>query len=277
MVLQQLAVYDRVSTGLCPVRLLRRVVRLLEEDDLWPQGLLFPLPWFRRLSRWNLPFRGFRSARSAPLLASTRTCTALVSWASSPLLLLHKPRLLRARVSVIPPTRSSGAVSCRQKTSRQHIYKITTDSLRKIAAEEGDTANLYKEFIANALLSVDGAFVLVLYVRASEWTPVGARRGHITRLATDQVTGSFSLRQARRRDVVCPGALPLFCPSCPLSRESSHVVAVLTEVLLLAACCSHPHALSAAVHPMAQPCPVPSRLVNTIVTAAKLAEKPRLR
>ena len=27
---------------------------------------------------------------------------------------------------------------------------------------------------------------------------------------------------------VCSGALPLLCPSCPLSRESSHVVAVLT-------------------------------------------------
>ena len=32
------------------------------------------------------------------------------------------------------------------------------------------------------------------------------------------------------------------------------------------------HALSVAVHPMAQPCPLPSRLVNTIVSAAKLAE-----
>ena len=32
------------------------------------------------------------------------------------------------------------------------------------------------------------------------------------------------------------------------------------------------HALSVAVHPMARPCPLPSRLVNTIVTAAKLAE-----
>ena len=32
------------------------------------------------------------------------------------------------------------------------------------------------------------------------------------------------------------------------------------------------HALSITVHPMAQPCPLPSRLVNTIVSAAKLAE-----
>ena len=31
------------------------------------------------------------------------------------------------------------------------------------------------------------------------------------------------------------------------------------------------HALSATVHPMAQRCPLPSRLVNTIVSAAKLA------
>ena len=32
------------------------------------------------------------------------------------------------------------------------------------------------------------------------------------------------------------------------------------------------HALSVAVHPMARPCPLTSRLVNTFVTAAKLAE-----
>ena len=32
------------------------------------------------------------------------------------------------------------------------------------------------------------------------------------------------------------------------------------------------HALSVTVHPLAQPCPLPSRLVNTIVSAAKLAE-----
>ena len=32
------------------------------------------------------------------------------------------------------------------------------------------------------------------------------------------------------------------------------------------------HVLSVAVHPMARPCPLPSRLVNTIMTAAKLAE-----
>ena len=32
------------------------------------------------------------------------------------------------------------------------------------------------------------------------------------------------------------------------------------------------HTLFVAVHPMAQPCPLPSRLVNTIVSAAKFAE-----
>ena len=32
------------------------------------------------------------------------------------------------------------------------------------------------------------------------------------------------------------------------------------------------HALSVVVHPMARPCPLPTRLVNTIVTAAKLAD-----
>ena len=32
------------------------------------------------------------------------------------------------------------------------------------------------------------------------------------------------------------------------------------------------YALSVVVHPMARPCPLPTRLVNTIVTAAKLAD-----
>ena len=32
------------------------------------------------------------------------------------------------------------------------------------------------------------------------------------------------------------------------------------------------HALSVTVHPMARPCPLPNRLVDTIVSAAKLAE-----
>ena len=71
----------------------------------------------------------------------------------------------------------------------------------------------------------------------------------------------------------CLGALLLFCPSCPLSWESSHVVAVLYRLVPdLPPADFIKHALSVTVHPMAQTCPLPSRLVNTIVSAAKLAE-----
>ena len=55
--------------------------------------------------------------------------------------------------------------------------------------------------------------------------------------------------------------------------KSSHVVAVLTDW-----CQNLPpddfikHALSVTVHPMARPCPLPTRLVDTIVSAAKLAD-----
>jgi len=53
-----------------------------------------------------------------------------------------------------------------EKPKEEHIYAGTTDCLKKIAAEEGIAAGLYKGFIANALRSVGGALVLVLYDRA---------------------------------------------------------------------------------------------------------------
>jgi solute carrier family 25 (adenine nucleotide translocator) protein 4/5/6/31 len=52
-----------------------------------------------------------------------------------------------------------------EKPVEEHIYKGTMDCLKKIAAEEGVALGLYKGFIANALRSVGGALVLVLYDR----------------------------------------------------------------------------------------------------------------
>jgi len=48
----------------------------------------------------------------------------------------------------------------------KHIYQGTVDCLKKIAAEEGVAAGVYKGFIANAFRSVGAALVLVLYDRA---------------------------------------------------------------------------------------------------------------
>lgn len=53
-----------------------------------------------------------------------------------------------------------------EKPVEEHVYKGTLDCLKKIAAEEGVGPGLYKGFIANALRSVGGALVLVLYDRA---------------------------------------------------------------------------------------------------------------
>ena len=44
-----------------------------------------------------------------------------------------------------------------EKPVEQHIYKGTVDRLKKIAAEEGIAAGVYKGFVANALRSVGGA------------------------------------------------------------------------------------------------------------------------
>jgi len=51
----------------------------------------------------------------------------------------------------------------------QHIYKGTTDCLKKIAAEEGVAAGVYKGFVANAFRSVGAALVHVLYDRGKKY------------------------------------------------------------------------------------------------------------
>merc|ERR1712147_243238 len=53
-----------------------------------------------------------------------------------------------------------------EKPVEEHLYKGTGDCFKKIAAEEGLAAGLYKGFVANILRSVGGALVLVLYDRA---------------------------------------------------------------------------------------------------------------
>merc|ERR1719159_1943423 len=50
----------------------------------------------------------------------------------------------------------------------KHLYNGTFDCLKKIAAEEGVAAGVYKGFVANAFRSVDAALVLVLYERAKK-------------------------------------------------------------------------------------------------------------
>merc|ERR1712206_61978 len=55
----------------------------------------------------------------------------------------------------------------------EHVYKGTLDCLKKIAAEEGIGAGVYKGFVANALRSVGAALVLVLYDRAHEFLGLG--------------------------------------------------------------------------------------------------------
>merc|ERR1712048_1449471 len=53
-----------------------------------------------------------------------------------------------------------------EKPVEEHLYKGTLDCFKKIGAEEGLAAGLYKGFIANIFRSVGGALVLVLYDRA---------------------------------------------------------------------------------------------------------------
>merc|ERR1711881_351808 len=53
-----------------------------------------------------------------------------------------------------------------EKPPEEHLYKGTGDCFKKIAAEEGLAAGLYKGFMANVLRSVGGALVLVFYDRA---------------------------------------------------------------------------------------------------------------
>jgi solute carrier family 25 (adenine nucleotide translocator) protein 4/5/6/31 len=51
----------------------------------------------------------------------------------------------------------------------KHIYNGTLDCLKKIAAEEGVAAGVYKGFVANAFRSVGAALVLVLYDRSKKY------------------------------------------------------------------------------------------------------------
>merc|ERR1711896_61282 len=51
----------------------------------------------------------------------------------------------------------------------KHVYNGTFDCLKKIAAEEGVAAGVYKGFVANAFRSVGAALVLVLYDRTKKY------------------------------------------------------------------------------------------------------------
>merc|ERR1711909_217107 len=55
-----------------------------------------------------------------------------------------------------------------EKPVEEHIYKGTFDCLKKIAAEEGIAAGVYKGFVANAFRSVGAALVLVPYERGKK-------------------------------------------------------------------------------------------------------------
>merc|ERR1712227_406698 len=64
-----------------------------------------------------------------------------------------------------------------ERPASEHVYKGTMDCLKKIAAEEGVAAGLYKGFVANALRSVGGALVLVLYDRAKTYFDLSGSSG----------------------------------------------------------------------------------------------------
>merc|ERR1712224_894789 len=55
-----------------------------------------------------------------------------------------------------------------EKPVEEHVYKGTFDCLKKIAAEEGIAAGVYKGFVAYAFRSVGAALVLVLYERGKK-------------------------------------------------------------------------------------------------------------
>ena len=64
-----------------------------------------------------------------------------------------------------------------EKPVEQHIYMGTADCFKKIAAEEGVAAGLYKGFVANKLRSVGCALVLVLYDRAKTYLGISGSNG----------------------------------------------------------------------------------------------------
>merc|ERR1711862_839065 len=53
-----------------------------------------------------------------------------------------------------------------EKPKEEHLYNVTMDCFKKIAAEEGRAKGLYKGFLANVVRSIGGALVLVFYDRA---------------------------------------------------------------------------------------------------------------
>merc|ERR1712194_908590 len=59
-----------------------------------------------------------------------------------------------------------------EKPVEEHIYKGTGDCFKRIAAEEGMAAGLYKGFLANVVRSIGGALVLVLYDRGKMYLEV---------------------------------------------------------------------------------------------------------
>merc|ERR1712066_410222 len=64
---------------------------------------------------------------------------------------------------------STFAAAQSEKPVEEHLYKGTGDCFKKIAAEEGLAAGLYKGFLANVVRSVGGALVLVFYDRAKNY------------------------------------------------------------------------------------------------------------
>ena len=56
-----------------------------------------------------------------------------------------------------------------EKPVEEHLYQGTMHCFKKIAAEEGMAAGLYKGFLANVVRSVGGALVLVFYDRAKTY------------------------------------------------------------------------------------------------------------
>ena len=152
------------------LKVLRRVARLLEGDGFWPQVPLFPLRWFRRLSRryhpvsW-FPARGLRHHHwsqpvqerhwSLGLHFHFFRCTGTIiegAGISYPFDTVRRRLKLQAENPV-----------------EQHIYKGTTDCFKKTVAEVGISACLHKRFFAIALRSVGGALVLMLYDRAKTY------------------------------------------------------------------------------------------------------------
>ena len=129
-----------------------------EEDGFWSQGFLFFPHWSWRFSRrtrsvsW-LPARCSRHHRGFELVEELHRHDGLLlhlcggtdshycqHWCQPSL--RHFPWRLQMQA---------------EQPVEQHICKGTVDCLKKIAAEAGIVAGVYKGFVANALRSVGGA------------------------------------------------------------------------------------------------------------------------